>query len=972
MQKTMKIVLSSLAVLAFAGLLLFLGGDMCADDSSADPAMAGMCSATNADEVYWELINYNETWDSYQLNLYGSGAMKDYTEVMSDTSDQPWSAFRGQIGSVKVGPYITHIGDYAFAGITKSYSPGKRIQIDSYSELTSIGSHAFSDCRLFRNISQTDWMPGKVVTIGDYAFSGVSLDDYRDFTIPDTTTTIGDHAFDTLGADFHIGSGITKIGASAMKVHNVDFKGAIPTDIGANAFIQYNDYFPVVIMGVSAEGITGDKLAEIAGTKSMLVTYDPIKLEAKILGATHDKSVAKIGPTWSYDGAVPWKGMPVNKIEYSGIDQIYYQDIDAMMALSVTGSYQGVKNYPESLIIDGVEQIVTINAAKGILGFTDPDGHVRPLKIAADVTEIVPEDLPGITYYVINGQYFPNVKSITVPSTAEAVYIENFTGLEYLKIDATIEKNPSMVTRAGQNASTPGLFNNLQKLKVFDVSGMTNWNIDRIPSSVVEVKLPATKTDIGGMFNGCRNLTTVNTENIKIVGDNGFNNCSSLTTLDLSNVESIGNGAFSGCTSLVSITLTDKCTSIGSGAFSNTALTSFTIPKEVTVTENIWSGSPISEIVLSAQYSGENTIENGVLFCDDGETLVFVPASFTFYEVKDGVKNIAYRAMAGGSLMNVVIPASVVTVGDNVFENSAVESVYFQETENDRTINSRAFMNAGKLVAVYVVGENDNNLLADNYYAGRKVVSVTGGADQFAVSFNTNGGNDIDPILFDVYITAETAMPQPVKVGSVFCGWYFDAGLSSYAGDSIPQGLIGNKTYYARWALPTDFVSGASVIAFSGSSAVIRIDSDAVPSGELIVRYSEYIDLAEGKILFPFMTGTVSVTAGTDTVAFTNDDGKAIESVSVTFRYNIGAVPFYTPLSYANAPATAAKADLTIDSGLSLKFDQQNIVNGTEIDYGYYAAEVTGGQTVVINGQVWRNGDKFFYCGQKLVVSKVA
>ena len=56
MQKTMKIVLSSLAVLAFAGLLLFLGGDMCADDSYADP-VGGDCSAAGDGSVTWSFEN---------------------------------------------------------------------------------------------------------------------------------------------------------------------------------------------------------------------------------------------------------------------------------------------------------------------------------------------------------------------------------------------------------------------------------------------------------------------------------------------------------------------------------------------------------------------------------------------------------------------------------------------------------------------------------------------------------------------------------------------------------------------------------------------------------------------------------------------------------------------------------------------------------------------------------------------------
>jgi uncharacterized repeat protein (TIGR02543 family) len=423
---------------------------------------------------------------------------------------------------------------------------------------------------------------------------------------------------------------------------------------------------------------------------------------------------------------------------------------------------------------------------------------------------------------------------------------------------------------------------------------------------------------------------------------------------------------------LKTLTLSDACTTIGQSAFSSTSIRTFRVPSNLTLSINVFSGSPVETIELAAGYTGTNTIVDGVLFCNGGATLVAVPHGLDFYEVPETVTTLATGSLRASTLKNVVIGSGVATIESGVF-SPTIEYIYFQDSDSLTTIaNKTTIPNANSLIKVYYAGDKDPSSVTNGNNMSGKTEKVTGAANQFTITFNTNGGIEIDQIAFDVYLTETETMPTPVKAGSVFCGWYDDALLTSYAGTEIPMGTIGSKTFYAKWALPTDFVDGASVVAFSGSSAVIRIDAASVPEGNIIVTYSEFIDIAEGKILFPFLTGTVAVSAGNDTVAFTNDDGKAIESCSVTFRYTIGATAFYTPLSYANAPASSAKLDLTIDDGLTVTFDGNPVTNGSVVDFDVYQVSVAGGQTVVINGVVWTNGNRMFYGGQKLVVSSMA
>jgi len=959
MQKMMKNTMALLAVVALVSAV-FVGLSFFQDDTSAEIANGTCGTAGHEGEVTWVLSDDNV------LTISGNGAMADYTEVMGDATAQPWSEYRAQIRGVYIGAGITHIGNYAFAGLTGTTGPIYKMDFENGSAVTSIGSHAFSDSPLFSMINKPSNFPSQYVTVGDYAFSGVDMNG-NSIKIPDTATTIGDHAFDSQKVS-EIGSNVSSIGSYAIKVGSkVTFKGGIPTTMGENALVASGT---VSIMVPSAEGMTPETVRAIY-PNSVLIAQNPVTMEVKVIGAAHD-APSEIDLQW--DSNPPWTGT-VKKVEYVNIEKIRGQTLDAQMAVRFSGRDARFNiNIFESVVIDGQEQLVPIGD-KGVKGYTDQNGDLRVYYIPSTVTSLGADDFPGVTNFVFNGSGQTTLKSLTIPSNATVIYVFDFRGIEYFKINAPLETNPSISVSwsYGSSVMTAGRTNQYcTAIKTYDISEtrFTTF-VGDIGNATEEIRLPSTITTIeDSMFMDLSSLKSINLENVTTIEESAFSNCTSLETVDLSSVTSVGLMAFYSCTGLKAVTVSDDCTYIGDDAFYGTSLRAFRIPQNITIDTNVWGNAPIETFELAGGYTGSNKIVEGVLFTDNGATLVAVPFGLDFYEVPDNVTTLAYSSMTSCSLKNLVIGSSVTSIGDYAFcENTSLITIYWVVGDGV-VIGSDAFSDMTGLTKVYYEGET-NPATLDASLAGL-TVNVTGAANQFTITFNTNGGSEIDQIAFDVYLTETEAMPTPVKAGSVFCGWYNDALLTSYAGSSIPMGTIGSKTFYAKWALPTDFVDGASVIAFSGSSAVIRIDAASVPSGDVIVRYSEYIDIAEGKVLFPFMTGSVSVGEGVDTVAFINGDGKAIESASVTFRYTIGAVAFYTPLSYANAPANEAKADITIDSGLSLNFDGKAITSGTVVEYGSYEVEITGGQTVALNGIVWTNGDRFFYCGQKLVITKVA
>ena len=154
-------------------------------------AITGTCG----ENLVWSL---NE--DTGVLTITGSGAMEDYTS----RSPAPWQEYDFYVDSVVLDDGITHIGDYAFYGLTWLDEcpklPENLQSIGMYAfkslnitgdlvipdNVTDIGSYAFNSCGLLTSVQ----FGSKVQTIGDYAFERCSSLS-GDLAIPDSVTEMG-------------------------------------------------------------------------------------------------------------------------------------------------------------------------------------------------------------------------------------------------------------------------------------------------------------------------------------------------------------------------------------------------------------------------------------------------------------------------------------------------------------------------------------------------------------------------------------------------------------------------------------------------------------------------------------------------------------------------------------------------------------------------------------------------------------
>lgn len=264
-------------------------------------------------------------------------------------------------------------------------------------------------------------------------------------------------------------------------------------------------------------------------------------------------------------------------------------------------------------------------------------------------------------------------------------------------------------------------------------------------TALEEVVLPSTLTRIGaGAFLGCKNLKTINLENVKFINEDAFLNCVLLEKVNLAKIVAISNDAFRGC-KLGDVVLPASAQSIGIGAFADNAnlksvqfdaekvklganafancvqlkkidvnaavissyafvgcnnLETVRLGKDVAVIgEYAFADTNVAKFTLVNSNKNLKTEEDGALLLSkDGNQLVLVAPRYkgkmvngNIGTVQTNASSIATGAFAGNRGIHHLIANNVTSVGAYAFSDcTQLESVQMDKLE---TIGEYAFAN---------------------------------------------------------------------------------------------------------------------------------------------------------------------------------------------------------------------------------------------------------------------------------------
>ena len=169
---------------------------------------------------------------------------------------------------------------------------------------------------------------------------------------------------------------------------------------------------------------------------------------------------------------------------------------------------------------------------------------------------------------------------------------------------------------------------------------------------------------MGNAFKGCTSVQSLDIPSITTVEGSAFEGCSSLESVRIA-AKIVNKKAFADCTKLAAVELEEGITTIQSMAFSNTAITSVTVPSSLSnVTVENGKG-PFADTKITSVHGKveDDTAETGAVILSD---------------------KIIDNMFAGcGSITDVTIPASVKTIGTNAFKDSGVKTLQFAEEDLD-------------------------------------------------------------------------------------------------------------------------------------------------------------------------------------------------------------------------------------------------------------------------------------------------
>lgn len=309
---------------------------------------------------------------------------------------------------------------------------------------------------------------------------------------------------------------------------------------------------------------------------------------------------------------------------------------------------------------------VTVSTTEGGLSGVVTDNSVTELVVTGDIDardlKFIAENMSGLTVLDLSGANIKAYKGANPCFGDQTEYVANqlpaycFFGKDYVTV-----KLPETLKCVGE-----GAFAGCRKLAVLalpaELDSISRYAFNSC-DALAELVLPSGLEKVGtGAFSRCAGLKKVDLSALSTeceLGVNLFSNCIALETAVLGNkLTAIPAGAFAGCSALKKVDLgtTPALKTIGEEAFVSSGLTAFDFESctaLTTIGRWAFANVQLAEVVLPASVE---SIGEGVFFYNSALKSIELPSKVT--EVSDFV-------LAGCDAMNngVAVGESVTTVG---------------------------------------------------------------------------------------------------------------------------------------------------------------------------------------------------------------------------------------------------------------------------------------------------------------------
>lgn len=310
-------------------------------------------------------------------------------------------------------------------------------------------------------------------------------------------------------------------------------------------------------------------------------------------------------------------------------------------------------------------------------------------------------DISAYAFYECN-----DITTVEIPSTVTEIGRYSFYSCYELQNITLPSGLKSINDQAFRGCGSLKGLNLPQGLEKIGASAFQSTFTD---AGVDTVNIPNTVTSIGGSaFSGANIKRITVPASVKTIASGTFQSCKKLTQAVIcEGITSIGGSAFSGCGFLTDLTLPENSlSSIGAGAFNNTALQSITIPASVTsIGVNPFVGGTFRTINVAEGNSKFKTVNKMLVECKDSELYKVISYPCNGGEDADvpvQVQIIGDSAFASSGVKNVKVSGTVNVIEKSAFSQSELETIDLPGSLQE--IRDSAFYMAQKLKAIDVPG----------------------------------------------------------------------------------------------------------------------------------------------------------------------------------------------------------------------------------------------------------------------------